>query len=94
MSPPAILMESLASRASDVQLIVIVPPVTLRSSLDVIPLSVELTLSVPTPLSTRSSFENMTASVLVSPSEVKLPVTERLLVESVVVTKTLSAFLT
>ena len=50
---------------------------------------------VPRPLNTISSFEKMTASVLVSPSAVKAPLTVReFSVFSTVVTKTLSAFLT
>ena len=50
-------------------------------------------LSLALPFSTRSSFEKITASVLVSPSARKLPVTVRLL-SAMVVTKTLSALFT
>ena len=47
---------------------------------------------MPLPLSTRSSFEKITASVLVSPSAVKVPVTERVFsLPAAVVTKHLSA---
>ena len=92
--PSAIRMDSLASRASDVQLILRVPPVTLMSSLLLIPLSVEEMLRVPVPFRTTSSLEKMTASVLVVSSAVKVPVTDSVFSESVVVTKTLSAFFT
>ena len=92
--PSAITTESLASSASEAQVMARVPPVIFRSSLLLIPLSVEETLSVPVPFRTRSSLEKMTASVFVSPSALKVPVTERAFSESVVVTNTLSAFLT
>ena len=91
--PSAIAMESFASSASEAHSMLRSPPVIFRSSLQDIPLSVEVSFRLPVPLSTRSSFEKMTASVLVSPSAVKLPVTERLL-SPTVVTNTLSAFLT
>ena len=92
MSPPAMRTESFASKPSEAQSMTMVPPVILRSSLQLTPLSVELMLSVPRPFSTRSSREKITASVLVSPSAEKVPVTESVLVlPSVVVTKTLSA---
>ena len=94
MVPSAIRIESLASRASAVQVISIVPPVILRSSLLVIPFSVEEMVSLPFPFRTRSSLEKMTASVLVVPSAVKVPDTVSVFSESVVVTKTLSALLT
>ena len=71
--------------------ILYVPPVIFISSLQEIPFSDELITSVPVPLSTISSFENITASVFVSPSDVKVPVTESVLVLSVVVMKHLSA---
>ena len=71
-----------------------VPPVILRSSLDVTPLAEDSILSVPVPLRTTSSFEKMTASVLVSPSAVNSPVTARVFSVSVVVTNTLSALCT
>ena len=95
MFPSATEMLSLASTASAVQVMFIVPPVILMSSLPEIPLSVELMLSLPSPFSTISSFEKMTASVLVSPSAVKLPDTVRVFSEPLaVVTNTLSAFFT
>ena len=68
-----------------------VPPVTLRSSLQEMPLPLaEVTVSVPVPFNTMSSREKITASVLVSPSARNSPVTERVLFESVVVMKHLS----
>ena len=95
MLPSATEMLSFASIASAVQLMLIVPPVIFISSLPDIPLSVELMLSVPSPFSTMSSFEKITASVLVSPSAVKLPDTVRVFSEPfAVVTNTLSAFFT
>ena len=84
-------MESFASTASFAQVILYVPPVIFRSSLPEIPLPcVEDMVKVPSPFKTISSFEKMTASVLVSPSAVNAPVTERLLVPLDVVTKHLS----
>ena len=56
------------------------------------PFSVEDMVRVPRPLNTMSSFENITASVLVSPSAVKSPVTVRVFsLDAVVVIKHLSA---
>ena len=71
-----------------------VPPVIFRSSFDETPFSVELIVSVPTPLSTMSSRLKIAASVFVVPSARNVPVTEREFSLSVVVTKTLSAFFT
>ena len=88
--PPAIRMESLASMALEDAVTVQVPPVTFRSSLQTMPLSVEETTRDAVPLSTRSCFEKMTPSVLVFPSFRKEPVTEREL-SAATVTKTLSA---
>ena len=94
-APSLIAIESFASMASAMLVIFMVPPVILMSSLPLMPLSVELISSVPRPLNTRSSLEKITASVLVVPSAVKVPITDRLLTEpSAVVTNTLSAFLT
>ena len=90
-SPPAMITESLASRAASLQEILTVPPVILRSSLQDTPLSVELMFKMPVPFNTMSSFAKMTASVLVSPSAVKVPETVSVFSESVVVIKTLSA---
>ena len=94
--PPQIRIESLASIASRAEVILYVPPVILRSSCPEMPLPFdEVTFSVPRPFSTRSSFEKITASVLVSPSAVKVPVTlSSLVVPSIVVTKHLSALAT
>ena len=91
--PSLIATESLASSASLTQLILIVPPVIFKSSLLVIPLSVDDIFNVPVPLSTTSSLEKITASVLVSPSETNVPVTDNEFVP-VVVTNTLSALFT
>ena len=75
--------------------ILYVPPVTLRASLLLTAFpSVEFMVRVPVPLRTKFDFANITASRLVSPSAVKVPVTLREFSESVVVTNTLSAFLT
>ena len=55
--PPHILIESLASIASELLVMLYVPPVIFRSSLLEIPLLVEDIVSVPTPFNTISSFE-------------------------------------
>ena len=94
MFPPAMAMASLASSASEVQVISRLPPVIFRSSLQEMPLSDDWMVREPVPFSTRSSREKITASVLVSPSAVNSPVTDSVLSEPVVVTKTLSAFFT
>ena len=84
-------IESLASMLSSAEVMLYVPPVTLTSSLPVTPLPcAELIVRAAVPLSTRSSFEKITASVLVSLSVVNAPVTESVL-SAPVVTKHLSA---
>ena len=93
--PPQIETESFTSMPLPSALMIHVPPVALKSSLAAMPWSVELIVRVPRPFRTRSSLEKITASVLVSPSAVKVPVTERVLsLPSAVVTKTLSALFT
>ena len=93
--PSQIRILSLASMASFAHVISYVPPVVLISSLPEIPLPFEdLITRVPVPFKTRSSFEKITASVLVVPSAVNVPVTERVEVLPFVVTKHLSAFTT
>ena len=91
--PLFIAIESLASKASAVHVIFIVPPVIFKSSLLVIPLLVDEIVKVPVPLITKSSLEKITASVFVVPSLVKVFDTVRLFFP-VVVTNTLSALLT
>ena len=86
-------MELFASMASLVHVISIVPPVIFKSSLLVIPLLVDDIFSEPVPLITKSSFENITASVLVVLSLVNVDVTDKLLL-SVTDINTLSAFFT
>ena len=92
MVPPLIAIELLASIASDVHVTLIVPPVIFKSSLLVIPLAVDEIVNVPVPFNTKSSFEKITASVLVLPSLVNEFETVKLLLP-VVVMNTLSAFL-
>ena len=88
--PPAMRMESLASTALETAVTAYVPPVIFRSSLQTMPLSVELTVSTAVPLSTRSHLEKITPSVLTPPSAVNGPATARLLSAAVVI-NTLSA---
>ena len=76
--PSLIAMESLASKLSKAVVTLYVPPVIFRSSLQETPLPFfEVSVREPVPFNTRSSFEKITASVLVSPSDWKVPVTER-----------------
>ena len=92
--PSAARIPSCASIPLPLHSISIVPPVTFTASLPDIPLSEERMTSLPVPFSTRSSFEKITASVLVSPSEEKLPLTVSALSSDMVVRNTLLAFFT
>jgi hypothetical protein len=62
-------MESFASIASALEVMSHVPPVIFRSSFEVMPLPLaEVTVRVPLLFTTISSFDQITASVLVEPS--------------------------
>ena len=93
-APSEIRISSFDSSALPLQVMLRFPPVTLSVSLHAIPLSDEAIVSVPVPLIVRSSLLKMTASVFVSPSELKSPVTDRLSLLPFRVRDTLSAFLT
>ena len=106
--PSATSIASCASKALPVQDTFIVLPVIFKVSLLVTALSEDDIFNVPTPLITRSSFEKITASRFAPLSSVvtdesklsavstvsNVPVTSRILSESVVVTNTLSALFT